>query len=55
MRYLILSIYLIFPTGLGPGVNSGSNGYEYNKRNVGSRAPLVPKANNLTAISEPIV
>jgi hypothetical protein len=58
MRFINLSIYLILPAALGPGVYSASNRNEYQKQknNVcGSRALPVCKADNLTAICEPFV
>jgi hypothetical protein len=52
------SIYLIPPAALGPKVYSASNRIEYQKQKImflGSRARPVRKADNLTAICEPIV
>jgi hypothetical protein len=54
----IFSIYVILPAALGPGIYPASNRNEYQKQknNVSrSRARQVRKADNLTAISEPIV
>jgi hypothetical protein len=52
-------MYLILPAALGPGVHSASNRNEYQKQKhqmfLGSRAQLIHKADNLTAICEPIV
>jgi hypothetical protein len=52
------SIYLILPAALGPGVHSAFNRNEYQKQknNVfGSKALPVLRADNVTAICEPIV
>jgi hypothetical protein len=52
------SIYLILPAALGPGVYSAFNKNEYQKQKkmfVESRALPVRRADNLTAICEPIV
>jgi hypothetical protein len=53
------SIYLILLAALGPGVYSASNKYEYQKQKkilfLGSKTQLVNRADNLTAIFEPIV
>jgi hypothetical protein len=52
------SIYLILPAALGPGVYSTSNRNEYQRQKkmfLDSRAWLVHKAHNLTAICESIV
>jgi hypothetical protein len=52
-----VSIYLILAAALGPGVHSVSNRSDYKKEknNVsGSRALPVLRADNLTAICEPI-
>jgi hypothetical protein len=54
----IFSIYLIFPAILGPEAYSASNRSKYHKQKkmfLGSRARQVREADNLTAISEPIV
>jgi hypothetical protein len=56
----MFSSYLIRPAALGPGVYSDSNRNEYQKKKkeemfVGGRARPVRKADNLTAICEPIV
>jgi hypothetical protein len=55
----IFSVYLILPAALGPGVYSASNINEYQKRknnNVsGGKVRRVRRADNLTAIYEPIV
>jgi hypothetical protein len=51
-------IYLILPAALGSGVYSAFNINEHQKQKnifLGSRAWLVLKADNLTAICEPIV
>jgi hypothetical protein len=51
-------MYLILPAALGPGVYTASNRNEYGNRKVmflGSRARAVRRADNLTAICEPIV
>jgi hypothetical protein len=50
-----LSIYLILPAALGPGVDTASNGNEYQKMFLGNTGLPAPKADNLTAICEPIV
>jgi hypothetical protein len=52
------SMYLILPAALGTGVHSASNRNEYRKQKTnvsGSRARPVSRADNLTAICEPIV
>jgi hypothetical protein len=50
-----LSIYLIAPAAISPGVHSASNRNEYHKqRNYVSREP-VRRADNLPAICEPTV
>jgi hypothetical protein len=52
------SIYKILPAALGPAVYSASNRNEYQKLKKifrESRAPPVRRADNLTAIYEPIV
>jgi hypothetical protein len=58
MRYIV-SIYLIVPAALGPGVHSASNRNEYQKQKInffpGSRERPVRRAGNLTAICEPTV
>jgi hypothetical protein len=52
-------IYLILQAALDPGVYSASNKYEYQKHKkkmfLASRARPVRRADNLTAICEPIV
>jgi hypothetical protein len=54
-------MYLILTAALDPGVYSASNGNEYQKEKKrggefpGSRARPMLKADNLTAICEPIV
>jgi hypothetical protein len=56
MRLMIFFNYLILP--LGPGVLSASNKKEYRSGKLlllGSRARPVLRADNLTAICEPIV
>jgi hypothetical protein len=56
-NYLV-SIDIILPAALGPGIYSASNRNEYHKlkkMSLGSRARPVLKANNLTAICEPTV
>jgi hypothetical protein len=53
-----ISIYLILPAPLGPGVNSTSNRNEYQKEknNVsGELSAAVLKADNLADICEPTV
>jgi hypothetical protein len=53
-----LSIYLILPAALDPGVHSISNRNEYQSRKImllEKGAPPVRKADNLTAICEPNV
>jgi hypothetical protein len=56
----MFSIYLILPAALGPGIYSASNRNQYQKQKkkknifVESRAQPVRKADNLTAIREPI-
>jgi hypothetical protein len=52
-----LSIDLILPAALGPEVYSASNRNEYQELNnfLGSKPWPARKADNLTAISEPIV
>jgi hypothetical protein len=53
----LLSVYLILPAALGPGVHSTSNRNEYPKQKImflGSRIWAVCRADNLTAICEPI-
>jgi hypothetical protein len=50
-------MYLILPAALGPGIYSASNGNEYQKQKKsfwGGKARPVRKADNLTAICEPI-
>jgi hypothetical protein len=52
------SVHLILTASLGPGVYSVSNRNEYQKQNkkfLGSKERPVTKADNLTAICEPIV
>jgi hypothetical protein len=52
------SIYLIPAAALDPGVYSASNRNKYQKQKIMflvSRAPPVSRADNLTAICEPIV
>jgi hypothetical protein len=51
------SIYLILPATLGPEVYSASNRNEYQKQIMflGSRARLMCRADNLTAICKLIV
>jgi hypothetical protein len=53
------SIYLILPAAIGLGVYSACNRNEYQKLKkkifLVSRAQPAPKADNLTAICEPIV
>jgi hypothetical protein len=54
----MFSIYLILPAVLGPGAHSASNRNEYQKQKImflGNRVRPVRRADNLTAISEPIV
>jgi hypothetical protein len=52
-------IYLILPAALGPGVYSAFNRNKYQKQKkklfLGSRVQPVRRADNLTAICEPIV
>jgi hypothetical protein len=58
MIFFFFSIYLILRAALGPGVQSASNKNEYRKQknNVsGSKVRPVRRADNLTAICEPIV
>jgi hypothetical protein len=54
---LLFSIYLTLPAELGSEIHSASDRNEYKKeKNVsGSRARPVRRADNLTAICEPIV
>jgi hypothetical protein len=54
---IFFSIGRIIPTALGPGVYSASNKNSIRSRKMflGSRARLVRRAGNLTAICEPIV
>jgi hypothetical protein len=58
MRWIFL-IYLILPVALGPGVYSASNGNEYWNIKIimflGSKVRRVRRADNFTAICEPIV
>jgi hypothetical protein len=58
MRW-IFSVYLILPAALGPGIYSASKRNEYQKQKkimfLGSRALPVRRADNFTAIYEPIV
>jgi hypothetical protein len=49
-----LSIYLIVSAVLGSGVYAASNRKDYPKIFWGSRARPMPKADNRTAICEPI-
>jgi hypothetical protein len=50
-----LSVDLIFPTALGPGVYSASNRNEYQESSWGIKGGQpAPKADNLTAIFETI-
>jgi hypothetical protein len=49
------SIYLILPTALGIGVYSASNRNEYQNQKNNVSGELVCRADNLTAICEPIV
>jgi hypothetical protein len=51
---LILSVYLIQPH-YGPGVDWASNRNEYQESSWGSKGRPARKADNLTAICEPIV
>jgi hypothetical protein len=54
----MFSMYLILPAALGPGVHSVSTGNQYQKQKeivLGSRVRSVRRADNLTAIYEPIV
>jgi hypothetical protein len=59
MFFLLVSIYVIFPAALGPGVHSGPLTEICIKSReimlLGSRARSVRRADNLTAISEPVV
>jgi hypothetical protein len=48
-------IHRIHPAALGPGVDLASNRNEYQKIFFGSRARPERKADNRTAICEPIV
>jgi hypothetical protein len=56
---MIVSIDLIFPASIGPGVYSVFKRNEYQKQEkknfLGSTAWQARKADNLTAICEPIV
>jgi hypothetical protein len=47
-----VSIYLILPAALVPGVDSASNKNEYQTMFLGSRAHPARRADNLTAICE---
>jgi hypothetical protein len=49
------SISLILPSALGPGVHSAYNRNEQDNTVSGTKAWLVRRADNLTAICEPIV
>jgi hypothetical protein len=54
----MLSIYLILPAALGPGVYAASNRSEYRKQKEkcvggGIKQRLVPEADNYAAIYEP--
>jgi hypothetical protein len=51
----LFSIYLILPAALGPEVYSASNRNEHHKMFLESKALQAHKADNLTAICEPIV
>jgi hypothetical protein len=59
MRSLNFSIYLIFPAAPGHEVYSVSNKNEYQKQGknkfLGIRARPARKADNLTAICDPII
>jgi hypothetical protein len=57
MRLIIFSNLLTIPVGRGAGVYSASNKNRNQKqKNIsGERARMVRKADNLTAIREPIV
>jgi hypothetical protein len=53
-------MYLILPGALGPGVYSASNRNKYQKHKkknmfLGSKVRRMHKADNLTAIYEPII
>jgi hypothetical protein len=56
---IVFSIYLIFLAALGPGVYSASNINQYQNIKIimflGSKVRPVRRADNLTAICEPIV
>jgi hypothetical protein len=57
MSYMKLLMYLIFPAALGHGVRSVCNINEYQEQKMflGSRARPACRADNLSAICEPIV
>jgi hypothetical protein len=52
-------IYLILPVALGPGIYSASNRNDYHNTKIimflGSKVRRVRRAENLTALCEPIV
>jgi hypothetical protein len=55
---VFFSVYLILAAALSPGVYSASNKNEYQKQKtmfMGSRTQPARKADNITAIYEPIV
>jgi hypothetical protein len=58
IKLIIFSIHLILPAALGPGVYSACSRNEYQNRRMlflGSRARPVRRADDLTAICDPIV
>jgi hypothetical protein len=55
---LSFSIEILYPAALGPGVHSAPNRNEYQEQKdhvSGGRARPVSRADNLTAVCEPIV
>jgi hypothetical protein len=55
IRSLDFSIDLVLPAALWPGLDSAPNRNEYRESSWGGKGRPVRKADNLTAICEPIV
>jgi hypothetical protein len=55
LNFFLFPIYLILQAALVPGIYSSYNRNEYHKIFLGSKARPALKADNLTAICEPIV